>query len=180
MESPFSAWESFYVIVGSGAAGLTGLQFVVIALIADVKRPSAEGEIDAFATPSIVHFCEALLISSILSAPWPRVLEAAFAVAACGVFGLGYVMVVFRRARQHMSYQPVLEDWVWHVVLPAISYLALLVASARLPRHDLPPQFVVAGASLMLLFIGIHNAWDTVRFIVTGADQSSSKPSTDK
>ena len=30
-------WESFYVIVGSSGAALTGLQFVVIALLADVR-----------------------------------------------------------------------------------------------------------------------------------------------
>ena len=28
-------WESFYVIIGSSAAALTGLQFVVVALSAD-------------------------------------------------------------------------------------------------------------------------------------------------
>src|SRR5207247_3359319 len=32
--SPLQAWESFYVIVGSSAGALTGLQFVVMTLIA--------------------------------------------------------------------------------------------------------------------------------------------------
>ena len=31
---PLTEWETFYVIVGSSAAALTGLQFVVIALLA--------------------------------------------------------------------------------------------------------------------------------------------------
>src|SRR6266576_2769898 len=30
--TPFSAWENFYVIIGSSAAALTGLQFVVVVL----------------------------------------------------------------------------------------------------------------------------------------------------
>ncbi len=34
---PLRAWETFYVIVGSSAAALTGLQFVVIALIAESR-----------------------------------------------------------------------------------------------------------------------------------------------
>jgi hypothetical protein len=38
--SPLVAWESFYVIVGSSGAALTGLQFVVIALIAEVRKRS--------------------------------------------------------------------------------------------------------------------------------------------
>jgi hypothetical protein len=52
-----AGWENFYVIVGSSAGALIGLQFVVITLIAvfpivkDVERASS-----AFATPTIVHF----------------------------------------------------------------------------------------------------------------------------
>jgi hypothetical protein len=56
--SPLGAWESFYVIVGSSAAALTGLQFVVIVLGAEVNAlglPTTR----AFGTPTIVHFCAA-------------------------------------------------------------------------------------------------------------------------
>ena len=56
------AWESFYVIVGSSAAALTGLFFVVVALIADLDAPGTPRAIAAFSTPNIVHFCAALLI----------------------------------------------------------------------------------------------------------------------
>ena len=47
-----AGWENFYVIVGSSAGALIGLQFVVITLIADM--PIAEGGAQAssaFATP---------------------------------------------------------------------------------------------------------------------------------
>ncbi|NUO64089.1 MAG: hypothetical protein HOQ34_10980, partial [Gemmatimonadaceae bacterium] len=67
---PLSAWESFYVIVGSSAAALTGLQFVVMTLITDLRRRAGEGEIGAFATPTVIHFGAALLVSAILPAPW--------------------------------------------------------------------------------------------------------------
>ncbi len=68
--SPLVAWESFYVIVGSSGAALTGLQFVVIALITEARARSTAREIDAFGTPTIIHFCSVLLVSAILSAPW--------------------------------------------------------------------------------------------------------------
>ena len=58
---PLSSWESFYVIVGSSGAALTGLQFVMIALIADSQRRSSLAEINAFGTPTVVHFCFALV-----------------------------------------------------------------------------------------------------------------------
>ena len=73
--SPLTQWESFYVIVGSSAGALTGLQFVVIALIAEAEAAVAVSsgmlEIRAFGTPTVVHFCAVLFISAVLSAPWP-------------------------------------------------------------------------------------------------------------
>ena len=69
----FSAWESFYVIVGSSAAALTGLQFVVIVLGAESNVGSSDSVTRAFGTPTIVHFCAVLLLAAVLSAPWPGV-----------------------------------------------------------------------------------------------------------
>jgi hypothetical protein len=62
-------WESFYVIVGSFAGALIGLQFVVMTLVAvrPPKRPADAAA--AFATPNIVHFCAVLLLTVLLCAP---------------------------------------------------------------------------------------------------------------
>jgi hypothetical protein len=163
--SPLVAWENFYVIVGSSAAALTGLQFVVIALMAEIRRRSSPKEIDAFATPTIVHFCAALLVSAILSAPWPELLSTAFALGICAGAGVAYVPVVIGRARRQTGYQLVMEDWIWHVVLPFVAYATLLAAAIVLRRYVVASLFVVAAVSLLLLFIGIHNAWDTVTYI---------------
>ncbi|HEU5250224.1 MAG TPA: hypothetical protein VFW15_09565, partial [Thermoanaerobaculia bacterium] len=67
-----SAWESFYVIVGSSAAALIGLQFVVITLIAGMRRRPTPDTIRAFGTPTVVHLAGALLVSAIMSAPCLR------------------------------------------------------------------------------------------------------------
>lgn len=64
---PLAAWQNFYVIVGSSGAALTGLQFVVIALVAQSRRRSTLREIDAFGTPTVVHFSSVLFVSAILS-----------------------------------------------------------------------------------------------------------------
>jgi hypothetical protein len=160
-----AAWENFYVIVGSSGAALTGLQFVVIALIAESEQRSTSSQINAFGTPNVVHFCAALLISAILSAPWHRLSSAGLAVGLCGAAGVFYVVLVIRRARRQVGYQPVLEDWVWHAVLPALSYGVLLVSSFMLPRHPDRSLFLIGAAVLLLVFIGIHNAWDTVTYI---------------
>jgi len=165
--SPLAAWESFYVIVGSSAAALTGLMFVVMALIADHgrQRSSQSPQIAAFGTPTIVHFCAALLVSAILSAPWRAIWSAGLALTVCGVAGVVYTAVVIRRARRQTGYAPVLEDWLWHAAFPVVAYVALLTASILLNRGPEICLFVIGAATVSLVFIGIHNSWDTVTYI---------------
>lgn len=158
-------WESFYVIVGSSAAALTGLMFVVITLIVDSDRPRSGGTVAAFGTPNIVHFCAALIISATISAPWRSLPHVSIALAGLGGAGVGYVLIVLKRARRQTEYQPVLEDWLWHTVFPLAAYAAMVVAAGFLPRHSGSSLFVVAGAVLSLVLIGIHNAWDTVTYL---------------
>lgn len=75
--SQLTAWETFYVIVGSSAAALTGLQFVIIVLGAEANALGSAPTTRAFGTPTIVHFCAVLLIAAILTPLWlarlPRV-----------------------------------------------------------------------------------------------------------
>jgi hypothetical protein len=165
MESAFAPWESFYVIIGSSAAALTGLQFVVIALGSESRSLGTEHEINAFATPTIVHFCAVLLISAILSAPWHHHWPPALTLAATGLAGVLYTFVILRRARRSQNYKPVLEDWIWHTITPFLSYGALTISCFFLPSHPTPSLFIIAAAALLLLFTGIHNAWDAVIYL---------------
>jgi hypothetical protein len=166
--SPFAAWESFYVIVGSSAAALTGLQFVVIALSAE-SRAGGTAEVGAFGTPTVVHFCAVLLVAAVFSAPWSAVASAATLLGGLGLAGIVYVLIVTRRARRQTKYTPVLEDWLWHTVFPFGAYAAVLVGAIVLRRNALTAGFVIAAAAMVLLFIGIHNAWDAVTYIATVA-----------
>ncbi len=173
--SPFAAWENFYVIVGSSAAALTGLQFVVIVLGAEARSTRGEA-VGAFGTPTIVHFCAVLLIAAILSVPWRAVASAGLALSASGVAGIVYMLIVVRRTRGQKGYAPVLEDWLWHCAFPLIAYVALLAAALVL-RRDPPRSLLVIGVSaLLLLFIGIHNAWDAVTYIAAQHAQRPEQP----
>lgn len=163
--APLAAWDSFYVVVGSSAAALTGLQFVVITLIADARRRGGPAEVAAFGSPTVVHFCAALLMSALLSAPWPSLRGVHIALLIVGIAGVCYILLVLRRARRQRGYQPVLEDWLWHTVLPLVAYAGVLAGAAMMGHGIAVALFAIAGASLLLLFIGIHNAWDTVIFV---------------
>lgn len=177
MESPLSRWESFYVIVGSSAGALTGLQFVVVALVSDLRRRASPETLSAFATPNIVHFCVVLFVSAVLSAPWPRFTEAAWLLAVTGIAGIVYVAFVHFRTQKQTGYKPVLEDWVFHVILPYLAYALLLLASIMLlVGSETVALFIVATTALLLMFVGIHNAWDTATFLVMERTAATDEP----
>jgi hypothetical protein len=164
--SALKAWETFYVIVGSASGALTGLQFVVMTLIAEAGPMRGRKEaIAAFGTPNVVHFCAGLLVASILSAPWRGLLYAGLGVAGCGTLGVIYSAVVIRRARRQRAYEPVFEDWLWHTILPLLAYAVLFVTGVMLEWSSTDVLFVLGAAVLLLVFIGIHNAWDTVTYM---------------
>lgn len=172
----FAAWESFYVIVGSSAAALTGLQFVVMALVAESNRAGRKETVAAFGSPTIVHFCSALLVSAICTTPWPTLAIAGRATGLVGVGGLIYAAIVYRRARRQSDYKPVFEDWLFHTLLPTIAYLGLLVSGAMLAGAFASATYVVGAAALLLVFVGIHNAWDTVVYVAIDQRAAAESP----
>jgi len=163
----FEGWENFYVIVGSSGGALIGLQFVVMALIADM--PPAKGFAQAggaFATPSVAHFGAVLLLSAIVSAPWSGIDAVASLWGLMGLAGMAYLVIVARRMRVQTAYRPMFEDWLFHVLLPLVAYAMLAVSACMAWTWWRPAQFLLGAAALLLLGIGIHNAWDAVTYQV--------------
>lgn len=173
-------WQSFYVIIGSSAAALTGLMFVVISLISGPQgRRSAEGGLAAFGTPTIVHLCAAFLISAIASAPWDDVATAIFAFGVAGLVGVAYVLLVSWRAHRQTVYTPMFEDWIWHMILPLAAYGTFVVAAMLPDAIRIVALFATAGAAIALLFIGIHNAWDAVTYNALMREQDADAKAAD-
>ena len=167
LASPVLAgWESFYVIVGSSAAALIGMQFIVVTLLANQRQPPTAETMSAFGTPTVVHLASALLISAIMTMPWPSLFPASIAVAVCGLGGLAYGAVVIRRARRQTDYQPEWADWLWYALFPCSVYTTLMVTALFLQVDRFAAMFGVGVAALGLLLIAVHNAWDTVTHIV--------------
>ena len=161
---PLGQWINFYVIIGSSAGALTGLQFVVITLIAQAEAMGSMLEIRAFGTPTVVHFCVALLISGVMSAPWHALSSVSYCVGGCATAGLAYSLRVVWHAKK-TAYTPDAEDWLWYAALPIAAHAALLTAAVLLWFVPVTPLFMIAVTTLMFLFIGIHNAWDTVTYV---------------
>jgi hypothetical protein len=160
--SILAEWNNFYVIIGSSAAGLTGLTFVVIALVSDSRGVDTTG-LRAFVTPTIVHFATALALAAFLNVPRQNLLSLSLGLGVTGVAGLTYsglIAASMARVRVAKTYLPANEDWLWHVIFPTVVYGALL-AMAILSWHRTEQSlYGVAAVCISLIFIGIHNAWD--------------------
>jgi len=164
--SELAEWDSFYVIVGGAAGALIGLQFVVMTLIAERPSPGIAQAGPVFASPAIVHFSIVLLIAALLRVPWPAV---SWAAAACGITGLCgtlYVLYLWRRILGQSAYKPDAEDWICHIFLPLFSYLLLALTPLPSSAHERETLLAIGGGALLLLFTGIHNAWDAVAYQV--------------
>ncbi|MEJ0026019.1 MAG: hypothetical protein WDN01_08335 [Rhizomicrobium sp.] len=164
--SALSEWDSFYIIVGSAAGALIGLQFVVMTLIAERPQPGLSEAGRAFATPTVVHFAACLLLSALVRVPWPAAVHAAWAGGAMGVCGLLYMALPVQRMRHQRAYQMDMEDRVFHVLLPFAAYGLLVLSGLLALAHLEPALFGIGAAALLLLFVGIHNAWDAVAYQV--------------
>jgi hypothetical protein len=158
-------WENFYMIVGSSAAALTGLMFVVISLTAEV-RVGGEDAISAFSSPTILHFCYVLLIAAIVTTPRHTPVSLAICLGIVGVAGLVYAVTVTLRIRRQNAYKPVLEDWLWHAIFPITAYAGILIGTLALWRRPGVLLYLIAACTLLLLYTGIHNSWDAAMYLV--------------
>ncbi len=167
---PFlSGWQNFYVIAGAAAATLTGLMFVAATLIAGIERQSTalDAGISGFNTPTMVHFGMVLLMAGILSAPWPSYLGLSILLGLEGLGGGIYLIFAMRIMRNVPGYQTPLKDWLWYGFLPFSAYVVLIIAAIALPANPALVLYFISAVMVVLLFIGIHNAWDLVIFLAT-------------
>jgi hypothetical protein len=160
-------WDSFYVIVGSAAGALIGLQFVVMTLIAENPTKGVSEAGAAFSTPTVVHFSVVLFLSALVRIPWETIVSAALTWAAAGLGGLAYTLVTARRMHAQLVYRPVFEDWLFHALLPSAAYIVLGISAFMAGARTHEALLGVGAAALLLLFIGIHNAWDAVYYHIT-------------
>ena len=173
------SWQNFYMIMGTAAATLTGLMFVVTTLIAgiDTHASTLNAGVSAFNTPTVVHFCAVLLLAGILSAPWQTFSSVSVLLGLLGLGMLSYLMIIMRRMRQMPNYQSTLEDWLWYMAFPLLAHVFLIIAALVLPENSAPALYIVSAVMMMLLLTGIRNAWDMVTFLAIERSHSENKSS---
>lgn len=174
--SPLAGWDNFYVIIGSSAGGLTGLTFVVIALIRDSQRGVRPSGLGTFVTPTIVHLCGVLALAAFMSMPHQRPVTLSAGLALFGLAGVLYGCLIginmWRIGVSSTVYVPVREDWIWNVILPTGVYAALVVMAMLIwDRLTEAALYGVAVLALGLLLMSIRNAWDIAVWMTVSAPQ---------
>jgi len=167
-------WSDFYVIAGSSAAALTGLMFVVITIVAGGRSRTSSDGVSTFSTPTVVHFCAALLVSLVLSAPWRSLAHLGTLLTLIGIWGVGYAALLMYRMGyrlRHEVYTPGLDDWLWYAILPLVAYAGTLAAALWLRAGAAEALVAFAASVMLLIFIGIHNAWDVVTYLTIARPQ---------
>jgi amino acid transporter len=170
-------WQNFYMLIGTAAATLTGLMFVVTTLIAgiDAHLSTLNAAVSAFNTPTVVQFGAVLLLAGILSAPWQTLSSLSLLLGLVALGLVFYSIVVLRRMRRVPHYQSTLEDWLWYMALPFLAHLLLIVAAFVLPGNPVPALYMISAAMTVLLLTGIRNAWDMVTFLAVERAHSEDK-----
>jgi amino acid transporter len=174
-----SNWQSFYMLAGTAAATLTGLMFVVTTLIAgiDSHTSTLNAGVSAFNSPIVVHFAAVLLLAGMLSAPWQSLPALSLVIGLVGLGLVGYSLVILRRMLRIPHYQSTREDWFWYMILPLIAQVLVIVAALMLTGSPLPALYMVSLAVIILLLVGIRNAWDMVTFLAVERAHSENKSS---
>jgi hypothetical protein len=177
--NPYLAdWSNYYVITGSAAAGLTGLMFVVITLVAGQERfmKNMRDGVETFSSPTVVHFCAALLVSAILAAPWHSLLGPSVVLTLIGLSGFVYGIRILWRMAHRSDYRPGFDDWFWYAGMPVVAYLAILAAGVALSTNPEGALFALAAGTIALIYTGIRNAWDIVTFIAVEIKSTDQPP----
>jgi hypothetical protein len=166
-------WENFYIMAGTAAATLAGLLFVVITLSVSLATTPAARGVHAFVTPVLVHFGGVLFLSLILLAPWSSAWPPGIILGLHGIAGVAYATFVIRLLRKLDFVSLDARDWMAYAGVPALANISLLAGAGGLIAEKSFAPYAIAGAIMLLLFIGILDAWDLTLWIIRNREMAN-------
>jgi|SRR5579871_4791016 len=164
----FSDWDNFYLIVGSGGGALIGVMFVVTTLTAGLEESRASRGALIYITPIVFHFAIVLIVSAIAVTPGLSVDAVGVLIAVCALLGLLYAVVTAVRVFTiKIDGAPDWEDKIFYGIIPATAYFLLACAAGAIWIVPMSAPLFIGAVMMLLLLIGIRNAWDLATFLVT-------------
>jgi hypothetical protein len=173
----FQGWDDFYLMIGPAAAGLIGLLFVVVTLTAGRERSQVLRGTSLYMTPTALAFAIVMTVSAVAMAPRVPVWTTASIIGLCALAGL----VCAVRACVGIGLAPAgLEAPHWSDVwfygaAPTGVHLALAAAAVAVWARADCAAHALAGVLLVLLLLGMRNAWDLVTWMAPGMPNDAGK-----
>lgn len=162
----FEGWGEFYLLVGSAAAVLIGLIFVVVTLMQDKPRSTILTGSKLYMGPTVLKVSFVLVLSAAALVPEITAREIAIVCAVVAVWGMarGVQSIVGIRRADH----DVAPHWsdVWcYGVIPTIIFAMLAGVAAAFWNGLEWARYGLATVITALLLIGIRNEWDLVTWL---------------
>jgi hypothetical protein len=173
-DAMFSDWANFYLIVGSGGGALIGVMFVVTTLTAGLEESRASRGALIYITPIVFHFAVVLIVSAIAVTPGLPVEAVGVLIAIPALLGLLYsVVTAIRVFTIKIDDAPDWEDKIFYGIIPVIAYVLLACATAAIWIAPMNAELFIGAVMMLLLLIGIRNAWDLATYLVMRRPGSS-------
>ncbi|HZB93763.1 MAG TPA: hypothetical protein VE397_20105 [Stellaceae bacterium] len=161
------AWHDFYLLIGTASGTLIGLLFVAASVGTSYFTAEHEAALKAFLTPTVLHFTAVLTSCLVATAPSHTPMSLGVLMATEGVLGVGYAAWLWLHMRRRGFASTIdLADRGWYVFAPFLAYLLMVAAGVDLARGITPALDLLAATLVLLLLIGIRNAWDMTVWIV--------------
>jgi hypothetical protein len=174
-------WHDFYLLLGTASGTLVGLMFVAASIGTAVFNEDHRGALEAFITPTVVHFAAVLFACLVIMMPIHDWESLGLLLGIGGIAGLVYGgRVLYRLIIRHRFNVDVI-DRMYYALIPAVGYLLALAAAVLGFLHVAASAYVMATALLTLLLAGLRNAWDMMLWImirVPGGTPPPESPST--
>ena len=168
----FEHWGEFYLLVGSAAAVLIGLIFVVVTLMQDKPRSTMLSGSRYYMGPVVLNVSFVLVLSA--AALVADITPAAMAIvcAAISVWGFARSAMSFNGIRTLVwdEEPPNWTDAWFYGAIPAAIYIALAaVAVAFWTEQHWAPNGVAVVINAILV-VSIRNEWDLVTWLAPRGD----------
>jgi hypothetical protein len=163
----FKGWDGYFMLLGTAAAGLIGLLFVVVTLTAGHDRAKVTRGQSLYMTPTMLGFAIVLSVSAMTLAPGIAAPMAAVLLGVAAVAGLtntGWACVGIWGLRKSED-PPHWTDFWMYGATPTAIYVALAVAGAAFAFTAPWAVHALAVVVLALMLQGVRNAWDLVTWI---------------
>lgn len=162
----FHGWDNFFLVIGPAAGSLIGLLFVVVTLTAGRDREVTLRGAALYLTPTVFHFGVVLAASAAAMTPGLSAKVTAALIAALALYGVGYTSWVgVKLWKADMTVKPHWTDFWSYGLIPPLVYVALFAAAGVLFVEPSAAPYAVAFMLMVLLFLGIRNAWDLVTWM---------------